>query len=175
MAKDEIDQSVRNAVIALGLLGGLGGRSRKGWGSVTLERFTDWSKPESIEELDKAVENLGLAKGTALPSYTAFSEKAEVVFGKPMRNSDAAHRFLGETYRDTIKEVRAKPEREQFGLPRAKNNTRRTSPVFLHVHGLKDGRAIPVVSFLPAQFLEKQPYPKGNDKHIQTLLDKVAS
>jgi len=174
VSKTEIDQSVKNAVIALGLLGGLGGRTRKGWGSLTLESFNGWSKPEDIESFNKAILDLNLPVAKNLPKYTAFSDETAIVFGKIKDSNVAAHRFLAEKYKESINNSWPKSEREQFGLPRANNNKRRASPLFLHVHSLSSGKAIPIVSFLPAQFLPSQPQPDGNYKHIQAFLNEVS-
>ncbi len=174
VSKTEIEQSVKNAVIALGLLGGLGGRTRKGWGSLTLENFDNWTKPEDIKAFEKAISDLHLPVAKDLPKYTAFSSETAIVCADIKNDKVTAHRFLAEKYKESINNSWPKSEREQFGLPRANNGKRRTSPLFLHVHSLSSGKAIPVVSFLPAQFLPKQQYPKGEDKHIQAFLYEVS-
>lgn len=76
---------------ALGLFGGAGARSRKGFGSLSLVSLKldgekGWSPPATIKELQENIKDfltsLGLKKTTVetspLPPYTAFSTRAKV-------------------------------------------------------------------------------------------------
>ena len=77
--------SLQDALIALGLLGGLGARSRKGYGSVILRSLRvdgadRWRAPRSMGELRDAIS--GLPRGDrngALPEWTALSGRARHV------------------------------------------------------------------------------------------------
>ncbi len=76
--------SVRDALKALGLLGGMGAKSRKGYGSLVLKSLKEegketWSAPESLDGLQKAIQ--GLLKGARedLPDYTALSADTRFV------------------------------------------------------------------------------------------------
>lgn len=58
-----IDPSVQQALIALGLLGGLGSRSRHGMGSIALKSLRNgdkelWSEPKSKEDYYEKIQNL---------------------------------------------------------------------------------------------------------------------
>jgi CRISPR-associated protein Cmr1 len=179
-SKDLLDDddrtNLRKALLVFGLLGGLGGRSRKGWGSVNLTSMScspAWSPPAEAKELETELHAL-LCENDKHPSYTAVTSASEIRIGNPKKNAKEAHKYLAEHYRDTVREASDKSEREQFGLPRKSNDQRRASPVFLHVHELSDGGAIPVAAHLPAQFLNDRPYPAGGDKHIKSFLQKVA-
>jgi CRISPR-associated protein Cmr1 len=79
---DEMLESVTAALTALGLLGGIGARSRKGYGSLCLQSLRvdgqeRWSQPQSVQDLCGKVENLRVSRDLrddlALPEYTALS------------------------------------------------------------------------------------------------------
>ncbi|MCC6559147.1 MAG: type III-B CRISPR module RAMP protein Cmr1 [Polyangiaceae bacterium] len=84
---------VRRALIALGLLGGLGARSRRGFGSLTLESLhgegeTDqvWTAPRDLAALKDQLSALlpprstiQVSTGSADPPYTAFSDGSRIV------------------------------------------------------------------------------------------------
>ena len=80
--------SLRGALVALGILGGLGAKSRKGYGSVVLESLCMdgealWSKPRSVDELKNAVAALrsdNAADGSgSWPAFTVLSSGARHV------------------------------------------------------------------------------------------------
>ena len=87
--RDPIDSTLRNALIAWGLLGGLGSRARHGIGSVALESISQdgeklWAEPKNKEEYRDVIKDL---KGSipavgGLPPYTAFSDmhRIDVLF-----------------------------------------------------------------------------------------------
>ncbi len=70
---------LRNALIALGTLGGMGAKSRKGYGSLVLRSLIEnekqcWDAPESIDELSAAIGRLQCDReADGFPEYTAFS------------------------------------------------------------------------------------------------------
>ena len=84
-AKD-VDASERKRVLdaakLLGLLGGLGSRVRRGWGSLTLEKLhgpeVDWTKPESVEGYRKAIRDIIGRPGNATPPFSAFSDGSRI-------------------------------------------------------------------------------------------------
>lgn len=177
-------QQLRQALQALGLLGGLGGRSRKGWGSLTLTGLEGsgvaWPAPDTKPSLEASVAELFGQGGAGpdQPPFSAFSPSARIEIGAACKNTQAAHQWLAENYREQVRASSTKSHREGFGLPRDKAgknaNTRRASPVFLHVHQADGNKpAFPMVTFLPAQFLEKQPVPCGDWAPVQALLDRV--
>jgi len=182
LSKDEF-ASLRNAIIALGLIGGLGGRSRKGWGGLVLEHFeghgVDWSAPSGEAELRWALDELFKSGGNKVPDFTAFSRRARFELGPVQPSARDAHRFLAETYKSVVRDESNKTNREQFGLPRkgvgTNANARRASPVFLHVHEFATGGAVPLAAFLPARFLEAQNEPAGREALVEELLHKLAA
>lgn len=84
------------AMKALGLFGGLGGRSRKGFGSLSLLRLRRgneelWQAPATLAELTGAVREVLSQMGQLgpdLPEYTAFSQQARVHVA-PIRRADS--------------------------------------------------------------------------------------
>ena len=74
-----------DALVALGTLGCMGARSRRGYGSLVLQTLLVndkrcWSAPESLDDLQAAIGKLREGQGAAsLPEYTAFSSGARHV------------------------------------------------------------------------------------------------
>jgi CRISPR-associated protein Cmr1 len=177
LSKKEVN-SLHDAIITLGLIGGLGGRSRKGWGSVVLERLeglaVDWAAPSNEDDLRRELNRLLGSGERRDPVFTAVSSTAAYELGPVQRSACDAHRFLAETYRTVVREEQNKSHREQLGLPRknaGKNeHARRASPVFLHVHEFSRGDAVPVTAYLPGKFLEGQNIPAGGSTLVQRLL-----
>lgn len=180
--------AVESSLKALGLLGGLGGRSRKGWGSLTLlnlESVAEWQAPRSTAELKRELERLLLSQRSP-GSYTGVSSEASFAIGEVCSDAASAQRTLAESYREFLKGLteQNKKTREAFGLPRQLQmrggsfenaQKRRASPVFLHVHQFPNNEAVPVVAMLPGRFLEEQPLPAGQWESARALLDEVRS
>ncbi len=89
--RDKIEDSIVVALKALGLLGGLGSRSRHGMGSITLEALKiddqePWACPSTVEKYDEVVKGLFLsangdvkpASVTTEPPFTAFWKKSRI-------------------------------------------------------------------------------------------------
>ena len=74
------EQSLINALLAIGLLGGLGSRARKGFGSIAIESLMSGKEtieiPRNIEELKNTIRSWKCNLG--LPPFTAFSEKTRI-------------------------------------------------------------------------------------------------
>ena len=101
-------QSLKNALIAVGTLGGMGSKSRKGYGSLVLESLCidgeePWRNPRSMDDLGKAIATLsGSGKPSApsgFPEFTAFSPKTRHVLlssdeGEPMQLLDLVGREM---------------------------------------------------------------------------------
>lgn len=82
--KDGLDESIKNALIAFGLLGGLGSRTRHGMGSVALKeiRLKDaviWSAPKTIDEYHAALKTLFEgANAVESTPYSAFNANTRI-------------------------------------------------------------------------------------------------
>lgn len=89
-------QGIIDAVLIFGLLGGLGSRARKGYGSVAIESYTDSGLsanvelpeiPKTVEEFSNLVNRLMGALTNGLPPYTAFSEKTRIDISETGNNA----------------------------------------------------------------------------------------
>ena len=81
--EDQIDQ-VRRAMILLGTVGGLGSKSRKGYGSLTIETLTVGPHGENLlaSPGDRLKDCLGeSARYAELPAWTAWSKHSRVITG----------------------------------------------------------------------------------------------
>jgi len=174
--------SLINALKALGLAGGLGFRSRKGWGSITLTQLegADWTCPKDRVQWTEIIKSLrkSSAQGQVQkqPHWTAFSNMFDCAAGPQKANAQEAQRWLGKNYQRHVKET-LKEFRAQFGLPRAfktiPRSERRASPLFLHVHQSPDGRALPCAIWLPADFLPKSKNIPGNGQSAKQFLEML--
>jgi len=176
------EQQARLAISALkvlGLVGGLGFHSRKGWGSVTLTQLegAEWTWPNDETAWPKLVEALQDGRAQGQPRWTAFSSMFRCAAGPKQANAPEAQRWLGERYKRHVKAVLPKQHRAQFGLPRAfkpkPRSERRASPLFLHVHQCPDGKALPCAIWLPADFLPANPETPGNGRAGEDFVESL--
>jgi CRISPR-associated protein Cmr1 len=146
-ATEDDKRQIATALKLLGLLGGLGARVRRGWGSLALERLEgagwDWQGPQSREEYEAKLQELfeghpGKAlSGTDWP-LTAFAKESGVWLGAAGQGfalnslndlGDGFLRFRGwrngdqnfpqdhDWYRKDSGKPDTVPERTAFGLP----------------------------------------------------------
>ncbi|MCY4560229.1 MAG: type III-B CRISPR module RAMP protein Cmr1 [Chloroflexi bacterium] len=79
---DEEIKSVRDALVALGTLGSMGSRSRKGYGSLSLASLLidgeeTWRAPTTISDLNTAIGDLPRGAGpSGIPEYTALTPES---------------------------------------------------------------------------------------------------
>ncbi|RMF43852.1 MAG: type III-B CRISPR module RAMP protein Cmr1 [Deltaproteobacteria bacterium] len=173
--------SVRKALVWWGLVGGLGSRSRRGFGSVALRTLEEdeqtrdftYDTPEAYEKQIR--QTLKDYSRKALPPFTALSGETQFAFlSNPLSDPRDAIDVMGDkykTYRTSLKRY----ERVPFGLPLANENTndRRAGPLFFHVHPV-GRRYVSSVLFVPAVF---HPHiSKGNHidfyRNVQAFLKK---
>lgn len=87
-------KELQRAIIALSLFGGLGSRSRRGFGSVTLISLKEgkelWSPPRTRKELYNAIReftsSIGVSDIPGLPAYTAFTSSSRVILSEINRD-----------------------------------------------------------------------------------------
>lgn len=84
-ARGPLPPGIHQALRALGLLGGLGSRARRGFGSLALEELQEdgkvvWTAPDTTEKYAAEVANLvgGLTRPNTLPPFTAISQKSRI-------------------------------------------------------------------------------------------------
>ncbi|MCG9968436.1 type III-B CRISPR module RAMP protein Cmr1 [Pelotomaculum terephthalicicum JT] len=94
--KDADVEGLQRAIKALSLFGGMGSRSRRGFGSVTLTSLKDeegkelWRPPRTREELHNAIRefitSIGIKNIAGLPVYTAFTSSSRIILSKTSQN-----------------------------------------------------------------------------------------
>lgn len=171
--------SVRAALEAWGLFGGLGSRARRGFGSVTLIRLDDEDRLQDAGAYEQAARDvLADHAGTAdLPPFTAFGKLARLRLLKlPGDKARAVHGTAGELYREhrgqpsALRGARKVP----FGLPLQKvdEKNRRASPLLFHIQALAGGRFQAAALYLPARFHPDPRYAAGNQPGFFTDVER---
>lgn len=155
-------QSLLDAFTIMGLLGGLGSRARRAFGSIALTEINGTKYQfETVAEYRKAIGDLlnSYAFHDALPPFTAFSKRSAIgINSESEQNARAAHRELGslfKQYRGSPEGLKG-PQKKVFGMPyagggRNEKSARRASPLLLHIHPIAD-KFHAVATALPATF-----------------------
>ena len=132
----DVTAFVTDGLTAFGVFGGMGARSRKGFGSVSLQSLIvdgeeKWPAPKSLAEFRDRIKGI-MERGrrAGLPQYTAFSDQSRCVLLEG-NHHDSLKLLddIGIVLRGGIRSAQHN-ERRAFGLPRGKNNQRRASPLF---------------------------------------------
>jgi len=174
LTPEQIEQ-IEDSLLAMGLLGGLGSRSRRGFGSIALRQINGNSiESKNRDEYARHLKNL-LAKypfPPGKPPYTAFSLDTKIAWFNDGNNAREVHAVLGKTYQ----QYRGQPSKLRgrikagFGLPlTGVSQERRASPVFMHIHPLGNSFQA-VVSYLPAVF-----HPNWDRVHEYVVEDFLAN
>ena len=154
---DDIE-AIKETLKVFGLFGGLGSRSRRGFGSVVLSKLVDGDKSERFDyslldyqnEVSQLIDKYSNTK--KIP-FSAFGDLARFEIVAKGGNAREVHNKAGCAYKEFRKDLE-KRNRVPFGLPLMKvdEKNRRASPLFFHVHALKDGEFVVGALFLPAWF-----------------------
>jgi CRISPR-associated protein Cmr1 len=174
-----LQHSLPDAIKLFGLLGGLGGRSRRGWGSVTLTGLEGdgamlrWQASQNLDQYrDELASILGSSTHASEPRYSAFGNGVRLhVFGVGT-DALAVLDQLGQAYQAFRREHASRSF--IFGLPHSRFGgaaDRRASPLLFHVHKLNDQYAL-AATFLRAPFLEEQPCWEEYEK-VERFLDQL--
>lgn len=158
--------SVERALKLVGLLGGLGSRSRRGFGAIAITSLNghDCTCPSTDVYRSRIRDALDPAScSDTFPPITAFSSNARMAFVSTDSDVFRAHNSLGECYR----EFRGQPvpyrgaTKIPLGLPLkdVDQERRRGSPLLMHVHPVAD-QFVGSVLFLPGRFHPE--IPDGN-------------
>lgn len=162
---DEVlDENFIDALKMLGLVGGIGKRSRRGFGSLALQTikeeenilvdYSKLSKDKYQQEIQTLCDKCTTKK---LPPYSGLSQNTSYLIGNLKNSATKAHNAVAEKYRkykkchssnDSRTECNAKycnPKgncpfkkyRQSFGY--ADKNGRQASPVFIHIHPVSEG------------------------------------
>jgi CRISPR-associated protein Cmr1 len=163
-----------------GLLGGLGSRSRRGFGSINLTKLDDETLVFSnLKDYQKTISELvnSIKLASSMPIFTALNESMQIAVVGRNQNYETYKLLMdevGRQYKESRKLVNGL-DRAVFGLPleglRGQRDikNRRSSPLLLHIHKLNSGY-IGVFSFIPAEF--HPAYPEGRELDFYTTLDK---
>jgi len=146
---EEQQESVTEAMDVIGLLGGLGSRSRRGYGSITKEY--DGRLP-AINSFCERVDNLLLSQVQEAP-FTTINQGTMFKILNPCNDARNALEKAGRQYKDYRKSiVNQRNNRIAFGLPLqgVDEQTRRASPLFFHIQAVEGGEFVPVVYTMPA-------------------------
>ena len=176
---DDDREEIRQALRAWGLLGGLGSRARRGFGSVQLLEIDRQSADGDRDAYESDVGKL-LAPAAKVddPPFTAFSRNAQFKILAEGTTARDAHAELGRLFY----QHRGQPSalrgaaKKAFGLPLAGLDTehRRASPLFFHIHQVEDAsprrRYVAAALFLPATF-----HPEIKTGSLRTFYRDVAS
>ena len=186
-------EDVLPALKLLGLLGGLGSKSRKGYGSLNLielkgDGVGTWQKPANENEYQKQLSDLlkptlGDDKEKE-PEISAFSSNACICLIK-FKSRNSAMEVINSYGQEMQEYRRGKKGKEVFGLPlkgeKLRNHDRRASPLFFHVHKIGN-EYVGVALLLRSQFLPKgekilanrKPVPANPDWKVLTdFLDRI--
>jgi len=174
-------ESIIDTLKIFGLFGGLGSRSRRGFGSVALTKLIDGDNSELFDysnyrdEINQLIDKY---RNVADVPFSAFSKFARFEVIAQGTNARLVHNEVGKAYKAFRKEL-DKVDRVPFGLPLMKvdERNRRASPLFFHVHALQDGQFVVGALFLPATFhpeystqdFEKFYQPVNNFLHQQVI------
>lgn len=158
------------------LLGGLGSRSRKGWGSISvISSNTDWNPPNDRQEYKGQLSDLTLARDgipDEAPAYSAISSEAVIRIGPSVTDPMAAFQDIGEKYKEHLKSIEP-IQRAGFGLPRKNvRNDRRGSPLFIHIHQC-GSESFWVCTFLRSQFDENNAEPPNGYGPVERFMNSI--
>ncbi len=171
-----------NVLKVIGLCGGMGSRSRKGFGSLALVHLSYQNKPvpfakSSLQDYkDNLYEFLNQGEDRK-PPYTAISQQTQCRVSQTYTSAIVAHNEIGEMYKTLKKKIKDTQttfvkgdDRQIFGLPLDdKDNKRRSSPLFIHIHPIQEQFVI-LLLYIPATFhpaINKEP----NEEPMFELLD----
>jgi len=233
LGDSEIAEKISRALIAMGLFGGLGSRSRRGFGSFNIldlrrDGKSILKRSSSVEDLKEQIRTFlnEIKCFNDLPEYTAFSSETAIYvyrdeFIDPLELLDRIGRMMLE-YRVGVRghpskfkpdtelakkalyqQVDRHPDRIFFGLPhnyhfpklqqtldvipvspnKDRSHDRRASPLFIHIHGLRNGKYAAVATLIPAIFLpeddrifmKRQKSPESPESEVQVDVEGARS
>ncbi|MGC8726324.1 MAG: type III-B CRISPR module RAMP protein Cmr1 [Thermoplasmata archaeon] len=159
----------------VGLLGGIGSRSRRGYGSISIvelktDNNTQWEVPTNKDQYITELKNLlsNSKNNVSLPSYTAFYSGTRIVVSKKtFLTEQIAFQEIKKEYKNYNK------KNEGFGLPSNRRN-RRASPLFFHIHHIS-GQYIWTCVFFKSKFQESKDMPPDNYKAVDDFITRLTT
>ena len=168
---DTVLAQLKEALIVFGLLGSLGSRARRGFGSVSITSINDESLQFSSLDEYRSVLDKYLPKdqsnNKSYPAFTAWTVHSSVYSYGSKNEARQALQILNASYKEA-RSVLSIEKKAYFGLPLADHDTknRRSSPFIMHIHPI-GGAFQALVSFLPANFHDK--HRSDNSEFAKTL------
>ncbi len=160
---EQIEQ-LKNTLTIWGLIGGLGSRARRGFGSIAIKQldnkaFIFSTTEDYYKQIRTLLDYCHLAP--EMPVFTALNKAMMVAEFGYENNHRRLMDKLGVQYKNARKEAGAGKAKLPFGLPLASfdEKNRRSSPLLMHIHVIGE-QFVAVVSFIPAIFHPK--YPDGD-------------
>jgi len=153
-------QQLKNTLIIWGLLGGIGSRARRGFGSVAIKKLDDKSyKFDNLGQYEAAINLLlnTIILAPEMPVFTALNEEMHIAHAGQSNDVRRLMDRVGIQYKTARKEAGPGLAKLPFGLPLAGNRgasdeeNRRSSPLLMHIHPI-DKQFVALMSFIPADF-----------------------
>jgi len=176
--KDKLVKTLQTMV----LFGGLGSRSRRGFGSLELLECLDipWQGlAKDVRELKERCREFLVEAGTVerrndeKPEYTSFSQNQNCIFKVCSHTSSTWKQALEQVGNKMIeyRKNNYKGERYAFGLPHIDfftDNARRGSPLFIRIHQLETKKYLVLLACFPAFF-----HPDKEDVNWSVIQDFI--
>lgn len=167
-AKHEETELVRKALILLGTVGGLGSKSRKGFGSLTLTELQQDGSPIALPESpQERLRELLPERSESLPTWTAWSRLSRVIAVRAANASSPTH-LLDLIGREQVHFRSWGRDGKVLGRDSERN--------FPHDHDLSKGQRAPFDYPLRIAFGLPHNYGKGDSAQVRpTMHDRRAS
>jgi len=177
-------QNLKLALQVFGLLGGLGSRSRRGFGSVALDSLDGKRHTyHDVAEYENALRSCfqQVEASEVIPPFTAWSDDTSIGLMPALKNNaQEAHKHAAKLFykvRGMKAEVRGVNKRG-FGQPlplkpmKKKYDQRRASPLFFHIHPIGNQFVCSHV-FMPAQFLPEEGFDMSFYQGVQQYMSHL--
>lgn len=174
-------QQLTDALAIFGLLGGLGSRARRGFGSLAIQElngksYSFKSQDEYIQVLKKHLGAVDLVSTSDINEspLSAWSSASSLCFYGKAPNARQALAHLSNIYKEARTGL-SRQQKSRMGLPLADFDTqnRRSSPFILHIHPLGSDY-LALISFLPAAFHPRYPVSQSELEQPLQRLKKLA-
>lgn len=177
-------QTLKDALLAWGLFGGLGSRARRAFGSVAIQSidndtFTFSKTADYLAVVNQLFATYRLESISQAP-FTAFSKGSRFAINdQTEKDARTAHATLGmkfKNYRGQPSPLRGSVKRV-FGMPyaggtRMEGEARRASPLLFHVHPIGN-QFIGALLFMPAHFHPEAALDNPNYTLARDFLDQL--
>lgn len=174
-------QVLKDTLLAWGLLGGLGSRSRRAFGSVAIEKLDSQNYQLTDIKTYKNTINYIFDRyrieGITEPPFSSLSADTAFSINNLLNNTArGTHAALGQAFKDyrgQPSDLRG-PKKKVFGLPLTDvSEERRASPLLFHIHPIGE-QFTSTVLYLPAKFHHDSQLNQVDYSLAKNFLDKQA-